>query len=144
MEHVAICATALRFHEPMDAMDALRTSARMAKSCGQCPVIARLDIERAFDQLEAYSAGEGFFGTQALAWAISAVLQEMADQKAWKLEAGVICDPPVVMGKQGRQGALAPPLCHYVMRAFARPLVRECESHVRTKRCQAHAAWPIF
>lgn len=41
--------------QPMDAIEALRTTARKAKEWGHHLFIASLEVDKAFDQLEAYS-----------------------------------------------------------------------------------------
>lgn len=54
--------------QPMDSIEALRTTGRNAKTCGHCLFVASPDVDTAFDQPEAYLMEGDFLEHHAPAW----------------------------------------------------------------------------
>lgn len=88
--------------------------------------VASRGIALACDQSEAYSVERFLLEHDAPAWAIAAVLREMADKKGWAIVEGVSCDTLVVNEWGSRKDAPGTPtMWDCLISAFSRPLVQE-------------------
>lgn len=68
---------------------------RKGHESGHKVFIATLDVDKVFEQLQAYAVERALLDHEALAWAIAAVLRWLVDQIAWPTLDRVSCETPV-------------------------------------------------
>lgn len=128
-----------------NAIEAMRSSLPQSYGSGHGLLLASLDVEQAFDQLEARAAARAMLEQVAPAWATAADLRDHVDQHAWPTVAEESCDGSVVPGDGERQGAPGTPTkWNCATNAISRLLVKACGGVSPDDRRPALNLWYIF